>query len=146
MIRMKRMPILLLSLTLSVLGFAYAPEDALLQRADVAAAFKYLERDYDRFVAELVTLTEIPAPPFKEAARGRAMPRRALATIPMDWRLCWLSFGRSTPRISSRAATSSSWPMSAKRAWGTPGASTICWRRASITDACKTSYRLTAAT
>src|SRR5258708_3562971 len=46
---------------------------SLLQRPDVKAAFDYLDRDYDRFVAELVTLTGIPAPPFKETARARAM-------------------------------------------------------------------------
>ena len=40
-----------------------AQENNLLQRADVKAAFQYLDRDFDRFVAELVTLTEIPAPP-----------------------------------------------------------------------------------
>ena len=50
-----------------------AQENNLLQRADVKAAFQYLDRDFDRFVAELVTLTEIPAPPFKEAVRARAM-------------------------------------------------------------------------
>jgi len=31
-----------------------------------------LERDYDRFVRELIMLTEIPAPPFKEQARAAA--------------------------------------------------------------------------
>ncbi|HEY0436688.1 MAG TPA: M20/M25/M40 family metallo-hydrolase, partial [Phenylobacterium sp.] len=31
-----------------------------------------LEREHDRTVADIVTLTEIPAPPFKEAAKGKA--------------------------------------------------------------------------
>src|SRR5260221_9106154 len=70
---MKRTPILSLPFVLCALGFAYLPQDSLLQRADVAAAFAHLEHDYDRFVSELVALTEIPAPPFKEAACGRAM-------------------------------------------------------------------------
>jgi tripeptide aminopeptidase len=36
------------------------------------AASDYLARDYERFVRELITLTEIAAPPFKENARGAA--------------------------------------------------------------------------
>jgi tripeptide aminopeptidase len=35
-------------------------------------ATAFLERDYDRFVNELITLTEIPAPPFKEQKRAAA--------------------------------------------------------------------------
>jgi acetylornithine deacetylase/succinyl-diaminopimelate desuccinylase-like protein len=35
-------------------------------------AMAVLDRDHDRLIAEIITLTEIPAPPFKEAARGRA--------------------------------------------------------------------------
>lgn len=36
------------------------------------AALDYLDRDYDRFVRELIELTEIPAPPFAEDARAVA--------------------------------------------------------------------------
>jgi tripeptide aminopeptidase len=36
------------------------------------AAVTAFERDFDRFVRELIFLTEIPAPPFKEQARGVA--------------------------------------------------------------------------
>ncbi|WP_312166556.1 M20/M25/M40 family metallo-hydrolase [Phenylobacterium sp.] len=36
------------------------------------AATAALERDHERTVADIITLTEIPAPPFKEEARGRA--------------------------------------------------------------------------
>ena len=36
------------------------------------AAVSALERDHDRFVSEIVTLTEIPAPPFREEARANA--------------------------------------------------------------------------
>jgi acetylornithine deacetylase/succinyl-diaminopimelate desuccinylase-like protein len=43
---------------------------ASLDTFSMAAAF--LERDHDRLVRELVTLTEIPAPPFKEHARAQA--------------------------------------------------------------------------
>ena len=43
-------------------------------RSDLAymAALDHLDRDYDRFVRELVELTEIPAPPFGESARAAA--------------------------------------------------------------------------
>jgi tripeptide aminopeptidase len=37
-----------------------------------ATATTFIRSDQDRFVRELVTLTEVPSPPFKEAARGRA--------------------------------------------------------------------------
>ena len=36
------------------------------------AAVATLDREHDRTVADIVTLTEIPAPPFKEEARGKA--------------------------------------------------------------------------
>ncbi len=42
-------------------------EDARLKRA-----LAVIDRDHDRLVSEIVTLTEIPAPPFKEDARGAA--------------------------------------------------------------------------
>jgi tripeptide aminopeptidase len=44
----------------------------LLQSAGIGKANAFIEADYDRFVRELITLTEIPAPPFKEAARAKA--------------------------------------------------------------------------
>lgn len=54
---------------------AQTPE-AVVQRIKVGDAHRtavaFLEADYDRFVRELVALTEIPAPPFKEDARGAA--------------------------------------------------------------------------
>src|SRR4026208_2028360 len=41
-----------------------------------SAAFRdakaFLDGDHERFVKELITLTEIPAPPFKEQKRGAA--------------------------------------------------------------------------
>ncbi|MEO7890391.1 MAG: M20/M25/M40 family metallo-hydrolase [Vicinamibacterales bacterium] len=36
------------------------------------SAASVLDRDYSRFVAETIALTEVPAPPFKEAARAAA--------------------------------------------------------------------------
>ena len=45
---------------------------AVLESKAYRAAAKILDRDHDRMVAEIITLTEIPAPPFKEAARAAA--------------------------------------------------------------------------
>ena len=71
-----------LSLSLSVLlvlGPAAAQAQtpaALVQKIKASPGFQtasaFLEADYDRFVRELIALTEIPAPPFKETARGTA--------------------------------------------------------------------------
>lgn len=53
---------------------------------DRAAAF--IRADYDRFVQQLVTLTEIPAPPFREARRAHAfmeaLAAAGLADVHMD--------------------------------------------------------------
>jgi len=46
--------------------------EAVLKTKGYGAAMKILDRDHDRMVAEIVKLTEIPAPPFKEAARASA--------------------------------------------------------------------------
>ena len=52
-----------------------APKDE-VARIIASPAFKTavatLDKDYDRTVADIVTLTEIPAPPFKEVERGKA--------------------------------------------------------------------------
>ncbi|UKK83647.1 M20/M25/M40 family metallo-hydrolase [Sphingopyxis sp. BSN-002] len=50
---------------------ASKPEAVLKTRA-YRAATKILDRDHDRMVDEIIRLTEIPAPPFKEAARAAA--------------------------------------------------------------------------
>lgn len=53
-----------------------------------ATAKQSLASDYDRIVADIVTLTEIPAPPFKEEARGRAymemLKAAGLSDVTMD--------------------------------------------------------------
>ena len=68
-----------LALTLgSVLpAYAQAPAvDPAVSRIVAAAPFKAavstLDREHDRTVGEIIRITEIPAPPFKEAARARA--------------------------------------------------------------------------
>ena len=45
---------------------------AIVQSAKMQNATAFIEKDYDRFVRELIELTEIPAPPFKEEARAKA--------------------------------------------------------------------------
>jgi tripeptide aminopeptidase len=55
---------------------AVSPEDARAQQLVASPPFKaavaIYTRDYERFVRELITLTEIPAPSFGEKARGEA--------------------------------------------------------------------------
>jgi len=59
------------------LGFRGQPSaDATVRRVQASAAFKAaaadIDRHHDRLIADIVSLTEIPAPPFKEDARGTA--------------------------------------------------------------------------
>ncbi len=72
--------LVLLGLLITVGRAAEDPSSTRRAQAIVAsAAFKAavaaFDRDYDRFVNELVMLTEIPAPPFGEKARGEAYAR-----------------------------------------------------------------------
>jgi tripeptide aminopeptidase len=51
-------------------------------------AIAFIQSDQDRFVRELITLTEIPAPPFKEQARAKAfmemLRQQGLSDVEMD--------------------------------------------------------------
>jgi di/tripeptidase len=49
-----------------------AAMQALVKSAGFKTAVATLDREHDRTVADIVTLTEIASPPFKEAARGKA--------------------------------------------------------------------------
>jgi tripeptide aminopeptidase len=67
--------------TLLVVALTQTPTpETRIQRIKDSADFKqaavFIEGDYERFVQELITLTEIPAPPFKEQQRARAFPVR----------------------------------------------------------------------
>jgi len=70
---------------------AQAPETA-VQRITNSPQFKqastFIRSDYDRFVEELITLTEIPAPPFKEERRAKAylemLRQLGLSDVEMD--------------------------------------------------------------
>ncbi len=53
-------------------GSAEADVARIVASAPYRTAVAAFNRDHDRIVGEIVTLTEIPAPPFKEAARARA--------------------------------------------------------------------------
>jgi acetylornithine deacetylase/succinyl-diaminopimelate desuccinylase-like protein len=46
--------------------------DKVLSNPAVKAAHQFVESDHDRTVREIIAINEIPAPPFKENARGRA--------------------------------------------------------------------------
>jgi len=52
------------------------------------AAQDFLDKDHDRFVREVIQITEIPAPPFKEQARARAylemLRQHRLTNVEMD--------------------------------------------------------------
>ena len=56
--------------------------------AMVKQAVAFIESDHERFVRELIALTEIPAPPFKEAARAKAfmtmLQEHGLSNVEMD--------------------------------------------------------------
>lgn len=61
--------------TLAASSALAAPKDD-VAKIIASPAFKTatetLDKDHDRTVADIITLTEIPAPPFKEEARGKA--------------------------------------------------------------------------
>ena len=68
---------LALALVLAVAGGAAAarqatPVDRTLNSQDYKNAVAVLERGHEQIVADIIRLTEIPAAPFKEAARGKA--------------------------------------------------------------------------
>jgi acetylornithine deacetylase/succinyl-diaminopimelate desuccinylase-like protein len=66
----RRLPILLLA---ALSSQASATEvSKVIASKGYKAAIGVLDREHDRIVADIVTLTEIPAPPFKEEARAKA--------------------------------------------------------------------------
>jgi di/tripeptidase len=84
-----------LSLTLAT-GAAAATKSSHAERAvhevrespGFQAAMQTLDRDHDRIVEDTITLTEIPAPPFKERQRGEAymamLKAHGLTDVEMD--------------------------------------------------------------
>lgn len=56
-----------------IAGESVARIEALRARADVAAAFRFFQAEETRNLGDLVTLTQIPAPPFGEGPRGEKL-------------------------------------------------------------------------
>lgn len=89
-------PVLAAALAVGLMGAAPAPKadavdrsvQAIVQSAAFKTAVATLDREHDRTVADIVTLTEIPAPPFKEAAKGKAfmamLKAEGLTDVEMD--------------------------------------------------------------
>lgn len=82
---------LLCALGAAALIRAQPPQSAAKQILDspqFARAAAFIRQDYDRFVRELIALTEIPAPPFKEARRAQAylelLKQAGLAEVEQD--------------------------------------------------------------
>jgi len=70
---------LIIGLVLALLSAQDTPDAAVRKvLADPAfvAAMAAIDRDHDRLVADIIAITEIPAPSFKEAKRGDAMLER----------------------------------------------------------------------
>src|SRR5262245_32368658 len=67
-------PILCATLVSAAL-FAQPDPSALMREPSVAAALEAVRRNEPRFLDEQARICEIPAPPFKEDARGRELER-----------------------------------------------------------------------
>ncbi|KQV55901.1 MULTISPECIES: M20/M25/M40 family metallo-hydrolase [unclassified Caulobacter] len=90
---MLRLSLLALAAALVALPAHAAPDPAkgvakLVASPAFKAAAAKLDADYDRTVADIVALTEIPAPPFKEEARAKAylamLKAHGLSNVEMD--------------------------------------------------------------
>lgn len=87
---------LLAAMAVGLMGAAPAPKadavdrsvQAIVQSAAFKTAVATLDREHDHTVADIITLTEIPAPPFKEAAKGKAfmamLKAEGLTDVEMD--------------------------------------------------------------
>src|SRR5687768_1204097 len=92
MIGMRNRVVIACLAVLAVAPLAAQAPDARVRAIVDSTSFKqavaFIESDHDRFVRELIALTEIPAPPFKEAARARAfmtlLQQHGLNNVEMD--------------------------------------------------------------
>jgi len=77
-----------------------------------------LDADYDRTVADIITLTEIPAPPFKEEKRAKAylemLKAHGLTHVEKE------RGGHWTPRATSWACVRERRPRAQARSWSSP--------------------------
>ena len=81
----------LLVLALPSFAAAQSPDPTvrrILDSSQFKLAATFVDGDYERFVRELITLTEIPSPPFKEQQRASAylemLRQQGLADVEMD--------------------------------------------------------------
>jgi acetylornithine deacetylase/succinyl-diaminopimelate desuccinylase-like protein len=87
----RSLPILLLASIAAASAGAQDPArivDGIISSAKFKRASSFLERDYEQLVSELIAITEIPAPPFKEQERAAfylgLLKRAGLADVEMD--------------------------------------------------------------
>lgn len=84
---MKSLLMPIVAIALAVPAAATEPQ-RVLAHPGYKAAVATLDREHDRIVADIVTLTEIPAPPFKEEARAKAylamLKTAGLTNVEMD--------------------------------------------------------------
>ena len=78
-------------LVCSSLALAQSPDimvGRIMGNSRFKAAMEFMDKDYDRFVNEIIQLTEIEAPPFKEAKRGQVyldmLKKHGLTNVEMD--------------------------------------------------------------
>lgn len=86
-----RFSVVVIVTALLIAPAASAQEAAVKQMLDspnFKEATAFIQKDHDRFVKELIELTEIPAPPFKESARAKAYLQKlrevGLSDVEMD--------------------------------------------------------------
>jgi tripeptide aminopeptidase len=87
-----RSAVIALGIALAATSTAAQAPDAAVRRIVDSPKFKqataFIESDYERFVRELIALTEIPAPPFMEERRARAFMQMlrdlGLSDVEMD--------------------------------------------------------------
>jgi len=85
-------PLLALALTAPSPAAAQASADSIIQAITRSAEFRRaaaaLEAGHDQWVADIIAITEIPAPPFKEEARAKAfaemLRERGLTEVEID--------------------------------------------------------------
>src|SRR5260221_10530415 len=85
---MVAMRIAVLSVALLLAQAPDARVRGILESPKFKQAIAFIESDQDRFVRELIALTQIPAPPFKEQARAQAfmemLRQQGLSDVEMD--------------------------------------------------------------
>src|SRR6185369_10204051 len=75
-------------LGLFLVAFAQNPAQRIVTQPKFQAATEFIAKDHDRFVRELIQITEVEAPPFKEEKRAKAfvelLRQSGLADVSID--------------------------------------------------------------